>query len=365
MKGQLILEDGSVYKGNLFGAVNPAEAVTGEVVFNTSMTGYQEILTDPSYAGQIVTLTFPLVGNYGTSPVFSESDKIWAKALIVKENYMTENNGFKALNDFLKDHKVTGISGIDTRSLTRHIRSCGTMRGYIKAGSEYDCDVLREHQDIKAKDDENLVAQVTTRKIYRLPGKGPRVVVMDFGVKKDILRQLQIKGADVVVVPAFSEARDIFSLNPDGILLSNGPGDPAHVPGIVATIKKLLGRVPIFGICLGHQLLALAFGAETYKLKFGHRGANHPVMDLETGKTYMTSQNHGYAVKEKDLRRLGLVVTHKNLNDGTVEGLRHRYLHAFSVQFHPEASPGPQDSGELFEEFYDMIIKKKHEEQVI
>ncbi|HHW01472.1 MAG TPA: glutamine-hydrolyzing carbamoyl-phosphate synthase small subunit [Thermoanaerobacterales bacterium] len=364
MKGQLILEDGSIYKGNLFGAVNPAGAITGEVVFNTSMTGYQEILTDPSYAGQIITLTFPLIGNYGTSPVFSESDKIWAKALIVRENYVSEDVGFQKLDVFLKEQNVTGISGIDTRSLTRHIRSHGTMRGLIKIESN-NGDISCGCSDIKAEDDGNLVAQVTTRHVYRLPGKGPRVLVMDFGVKKDILRQLRLKGADVVVVPAFFDAKDIFSLKPDGILLSNGPGDPARVPGIVSTIKKLLGRVPIFGICLGHQLLALALGAETYKLKFGHRGANHPVVDLETGKTCMTSQNHGYAVREKDLKRLGLVITHKNLNDGTVEGLRHRYLPAFSVQFHPEAAPGPSDSNGIFDEFFDMMIKRRQREQAI
>jgi len=363
LNGQLILEDGSIYKGNIFGVADQVETITGEVVFNTSMTGYQEILTDPSYAGQIVVLTYPLIGNYSTSPAFSESDKIWAKALIVRENYMPAQNGFFALDSLLKKHETVGISGIDTRSLTRHIRSYGTMRGYIQIAGEHG-HAIPKHRDM-LQDGKNPVMLVTTGHTYRMPGQGPRVVVMDFGAKKDILRQLKLMDADVIVVPASSDARFIFSLKPDGILLSNGPGDPAGVPGIVATVKKLLGRVPIFGICLGHQLLALALGAETYKLKFGHRGANHPVMDLETGKTFMTSQNHGYAVKEKDLRRLGLVVTHKNLNDGTVEGLRHRYLPAFSVQFHPEASPGPLDSAGLFEEFFDMMLRKKHEEQAI
>jgi len=363
LNGQLILEDGSIYKGNVFGAVDRGQTITGEVVFNTGMTGYQEILTDPSYAGQIVALTYPLIGNYGTSPAFSESDKIWAKALIVRENYMPAQKSFIALDDLLKKHGTVGISEIDTRSLTRHIRSHGAMRGYVQIAGGHG-HALHGCQDMP-QDVGNQVMRVTTGHTYRIPGRGPRVVVMDFGTKKDILKHLNMMGADVIAVPAYSDARFIFSLKPDGILLSNGPGDPADVPEIVATVKKLLGRVPVFGICLGHQLLALALGAETYKLKFGHRGANHPVMDLETGKTFMTSQNHGYAVKEKDLRRLGLVVTHKNLNDGTVEGLRHRYLPAFSVQFHPEASPGPLDSTGLFEEFFDMMLRKKHEEQVI
>lgn len=363
MDGRLVLEDGSVYEGKIFGAVDCAKAVTGEVVFNTGMTGYQEILTDPSYAGQMVVLTYPLIGNYGISPVFSESGRIWARALIVRESYFTDRKSFALLDDFLKKYKVAGISDIDTRSLTKRIRSHGTMKGYIQTeglrGSS------TEELQNTLEEEGSLVKQVTTERTYRLPGKGPRVVVMDFGVKKDILKRLNFLGADVMVVPAYSDAKYVFSLRPDGILLSNGPGDPADVPEIVATVKKLLGRVPIFGICLGHQLLALALGAETYKLKFGHRGANHPVVDIETGKTIMTSQNHGYAVREKDLRRLGLVVTHKNLNDGTVEGLRHRYLPAFSVQFHPEASPGPLDSSHLFEEFFEMMLRKKAEEQAI
>jgi carbamoyl-phosphate synthase small subunit len=363
LNGRLVLEDGSVYQGKLFGAADCEEAVTGEVVFNTGMTGYQEILTDPSYAGQMVVLTYPLIGNYGISQVFSESDRIWAKALIVRENYFSNRKSFVFLDGFLKKHKVVGISDIDTRSLTKRIRSCGTMKGYIqKDGMRGSCE--QKTQDAPERG-ESLVRLVTTERTYRMPGQGPRVVVMDFGVKKDILKRLSFLGADVIVVPAYSDAKYIFSLKPDGILLSNGPGDPADVPEIVATVKKLLGRVPIFGICLGHQLLALALGAETYKLKFGHRGANHPVADVETGKTIMTSQNHGYAVREKDLRRLGLVVTHKNLNDGTVEGLRHRFLPAFSVQFHPEASPGPIDSSSLFEEFFAMMFRKKAEERAI
>ncbi|MDI3480692.1 MAG: carbamoyl-phosphate synthase small subunit [Tepidanaerobacteraceae bacterium] len=363
MDGRLVLEDGSVFEGKIFGDVDCARAVTGEVVFNTGMTGYQEILTDPSYAGQMVVLTYPLIGNYGISKFFSESNKIWAKALIVRESYFTDRKNFSLLDDFLKKHKVVGISEIDTRRLTKRIRSYGTMNGYIQAEGMRGAST--EEPWDKTKEKVSLVQQVTTEHTYRLPGKGPRVVVMDFGVKKDILKRLNYLGADVMVVPAYSDAKYIYSLRPDGILLSNGPGDPQDVPEIVATVKKLLGRVPIFGICLGHQLLALALGAETYKLKFGHRGANHPVIDVETGRTIMTSQNHGYAVREKDLRRLGLVVTHKNLNDGTVEGLRHRYLPAFSVQFHPEASPGPMDSTHLFEEFFEMMFKRKAEEQAI
>jgi len=350
----LVLENGSVYEGVAFGS---EKASIGEVVFNTGMTGYQEVLSDPSYCGQLVTMTYPLIGNYGINRDDFESIEPAAKGLIIRElaeipsNFRSE----RSLNELFIQKGIPGITEVDTRRLTREIRNYGTIKGYFtEAGAELDKEaVLAELSQTQLPTDQ--VATVSAKRSYASPGRGKRVVLVDYGMKHGILRELNRRDCDVVVVPYHASAEEVLSLNPDGIMLSNGPGDPKDVPEAIELLNGVLGKVPVFGICLGHQLLALSCGGDTFKLKFGHRGGNHPVKSLVTGKTFLTSQNHGYAVDPHSLADTGLEVTEIALNDGTVEGLRHTEYPAFSAQYHPEASPGPEDSNFLFNEFIDMM----------
>jgi carbamoyl-phosphate synthase small subunit len=362
----LALRDGALYEGWSFGAGGEAR---GEIVFNTGMTGYQEVLTDPSYKGQIVCMTYPLIGNYGVNLEDNESSKLHVEGFVVKE-YSTYPSNWRSkvgLEALLKTHGIVGIQGIDTRSLTRHIRDHGEQEAIIST-EDLDPESLvakaREHPGLKGRD---MVKEVTCRRPHPWDstGKmaGPHVVVYDCGVKYNSLRSLALLGFKVTVVPASTSPQEVLSLSPDGILVSNGPGDPEGVSYMVDNLKQLLGKRPIMGICLGHQLLALALGLKTYKLKFGHHGSNHPVMDLSTRKVEITTQNHCFAVEGWEGWRntpYGPVeVTHINLNDRSVEGLRLKELHVFSVQYHPEASPGPHDAGYLFERFVKIIKKEK------
>jgi carbamoyl-phosphate synthase small subunit len=356
MKRQLILEDGTVFIGEGFGSEKDS---IGEVVFNTGMTGYQEVLSDPSYCGQIVTMTYPLIGNYGINRDDFESIHPAIRGFIVKE-VCNEPSNFRSqltLDEYFKAKDIPGIAGVDTRKLTRIIREYGTLKGAI-------CGIEANVHDIvsylkKTELPRDQVKQVSTKTPYRSPGRGYRVVLVDFGMKHGILRELNRRNCDVIVVPYHSTAEEILRLNPDGIMLSNGPGDPKDVPEAVAMIQGILGKVPLFGICLGHQLFALACGADTEKMKYGHRGSNHPVKHLETGKVMITSQNHGYAVNPSSIENTRLQVTHIALNDGTIEGLRHLDVPAFTVQYHPEASPGPEDANKLFDDFLTMIETSK------
>ncbi|MHC6180395.1 glutamine-hydrolyzing carbamoyl-phosphate synthase small subunit [Clostridium sp. JNZ X4-2] len=351
MNSILYLEDGTVFMGKAMGKPG---ITTGELVFNTSMTGYQEILTDPSYRGQIITMCYPYIGNYGINYNFSQSNEIQAKGIVIKNmynntsHYLSENS----FENFLKENKIVGIRGIDTRSITKKIRSAGTMQCVI-------CDENRSINEIKdilnSHEDKNLVAQVSTKSIVHIKGSGPKVAFLDFGTKNNIIENLKIRNCDITIFPYNSSYEAIMNINPDGILLSNGPGDPKDLGNIMNNIKKLIGTVPIFGICLGHQLLSLAFGGDTYKMKFGHRGGNHGVYDITLDKAFITSQNHGYAVKRESLNESDIEITHVNLNDNTVEGIRHKKLPVFSVQFHPEASPGPTDSEYLFDKFLQLM----------
>lgn len=357
MKGRLILEDGSEFDGTLLNDGKTA----GEVVFNTGMTGYQEILTDPSYCSQIVTLTYPMVGNYGTAAVSMQSRKSFVGGFVIGE-LCEEGSSWQdemSLADFLAKEDIPCLYGVDTRAVTRKIRSAGTMKGVI-VPEDADREEIDALLALPIKRD--VVQEVTTKEIYAVEAgepEGPHVVCMDFGVKRNILDSLHRMGCRLTVVPARTKAEEILAMDPDGIFLSNGPGDPKDVMDVVEEIKKLLREKPVFGICLGHQLLALAFGADTYKLKFGHRGSNQPVKNLETGRVHISSQNHGYAVDEKSLENLPLEITHISVNDGTVEGMRHKSLPVFSVQYHPEASPGPDDNRYLFREFWDLLTKEE------
>ncbi len=353
MKAYLILEDGTVFTGVSIGS---AREVISEIVFNTSMTGYLEVLTDPSYAGQAVVMTYPLIGNYGICREDMESVKPWPDGYIVRElsrmpsNFRSEDT----IQHFLEENDIPGICGIDTRALTKILREKGTMNGMI---------TTKEYQDLSepiARMKEYCVTGVvkatTTKETYMLPGEGKKVALLDLGAKRNIARSLNERGCQVTVYPADTPAEEILASNPDGIMLSNGPGDPAENVEIIREIRKLYeSNVPIFAICLGHQLMALATGASTYKLKYGHRGGNHPVKDLETGRVYISSQNHGYAVDAESLDPNVAKPAFVNVNDGTNEGLKYVGKNIFTVQYHPEACPGPQDSSYLFDRFLKMM----------
>jgi carbamoyl-phosphate synthase small subunit len=373
MEAVLALEDGRLFRGRGHGA--SAERF-GEVVFNTSISGYQEILTDPSYAGQIVTLTYPHIGNYGTNPLDSESPRPYAEGLVVRELSQLASNwrSVKEAADYLADFGIPIISDIDTRALVLHLRKHGAMRGVL---STVDSDAPSLVAKAKASPsmvglDLASVVTTPTRYDWSEPSKNIsqgaaaekqsarfRVVAYDFGIKQNILRKLVDAGCSVTVVPARTAAKDVLALKPDGVFLSNGPGDPEPVDYAARTVRGLMGRVPVFGICLGHQIIGLALGGKTYKLKFGHHGGNHPVLNLETNKVEITAQNHGFAVDPDSLKASEVVLTHRNLNDDTLEGLRHRTLPLFSVQYHPEASPGPHDSAYLFGKFARMMDEFK------
>ena len=353
----LVLEDGTAFKGRAVGAEGEA---FGEVVFNTAMTGYQEVLTDPSYTGQLVTMTYPHIGNYGVTEEDAESRRTWLAGFILRELSPIASNfrSQEALDAYLIRQQVVAIDGVDTRALTLTLRQQGSMKGAIST-TEPDPQKLlarvRTAPDIVGVD---LVKQVTCAAPYDWPMTGlpsAEVVVMDFGVKHNILRELARRGARVTVVPAATPAADILARKPDGILLSNGPGDPAAVTYAIETIRQLLGRAPILGICLGHQLLGHAYGGETMKLKFGHHGSNHPVQDVATGNVAITTQNHNFAVRLDSIPGGAARITHTNLNDGTVEGMRHKTLPIVSLQYHPEAAPGPHDARYLFDQFFDVM----------
>ena len=371
-KAILVLEDGSVYEGHSFGAETTAY---GEVVFSTSMTGYQEMLTDPSYAGQILVPTYPLIGNYGINESDFESKQIQVRGFAVRE-YCSQPSHWQStrtLHEFLLAYGIPGISGIDTRALTRRLRSSGGMMGILSSEMSIE-DALKELKSLPSYDSVNFVHQVSTEKAYAWQSNAPatvtlpslslrgasatkqslKILVIDYGLKYNILRILSQLGCQASAVPCTAPAEDVLALNPDGIVLSPGPGDPALLDDITDTVRELIGRKPIMGICLGHQLIGKALGAQTFKLKFGHRGGNHPVKDLATGRVYITAQNHGYAI-DADTLNGGLEVSHINLNDGTVEGLRHRDLPILSIQYHSEASPGPLDNMYLFERFLEMV----------
>ncbi|MBU0905537.1 MAG: carbamoyl phosphate synthase small subunit [Planococcaceae bacterium] len=354
MKRSLILETGDVFTGLAFGSEKES---AGEVVFTTGMTGYQETLSDPSYCGQIVTMTYPLIGNYGINRDDFESIEPAIKGMVVRELADMPSNfrSDASLNELFLLKEIPGIQGVDTRKLTRIIREYGSVKGYFtEAGVEVNVEeIVAKLKQTTFPTDQ--VKQVSTKRPYPSPGRGKRVVLVDFGMKHGILRELNKRNCDVVVVPYNTTAEEIMAIYPDGIMLSNGPGDPKDVPEAINMLKEIIGKIPVFGICLGHQLFALASGGDTFKLKFGHRGANHPVKDLKTGRTELTSQNHGYTVDPESLVKTRLEVTHVALNDGTVEGLKHLDLPAFTVQYHPEASPGPEDSNHLFDQFIELM----------
>lgn len=362
----LALADGTVYAGSAIGAEIETH---GEVVFNTSMTGYQEILTDPSYKRQIVAMTYPHIGNYGINSDDIESSRPHVSGFIVKElsRYTSNWRSQKTLDSYLKENNIAGIQGIDTRALTRRLREKGSQMGLLSCTENDPSLLVSRVKSMPGLTGIDLVSEVTGDKIYKWPYDQDRthysslstrfsVVVYDFGVKWNIIRSLAEIGCDVTVVPASTPAEDILGMNPDGVLLSNGPGDPEAVTYAIANVRRLIGRKPVFGICLGHQILGLALGGKTYKLKFGHHGGNQPVMDLSTRKVEITAQNHNFAVDIDSIGR-DVELTHVNLNDQTVEGMRHRRHPVFSVQYHPEASPGPHDSGYLFKRFLEMMGK--------
>lgn len=356
MQARLLLEDGTLFTGKGFGSEGDS---VGEVVFNTGMTGYQEVLSDPSYCGQIVTMTYPLIGNYGMARDDFESIRPFIHGFVVREHEVVPSNwrAEYSLDSLLKEYGIIGISDIDTRMLTRRIRHHGVMKAMLTTSTKSVAELMEQLTGSSLMNDQ--VSRVSTKSVFSIPGPKERVVLVDFGSKSGILRDLVKRDCDVVVVPHDTTAEQIRRLGPDGILLSNGPGDPKDVPHAVSMIADLLGEFPIFGICLGHQLFALACGADTDKLKFGHRGGNHPVKALQSNRCYITSQNHGYTVKDESIANTELEVTHINNNDGTIEGLKHTKYPAFSVQYHPEASPGPFDSSYLFDDFIQQIRQFK------
>ncbi|MDY5576931.1 MAG: carbamoyl phosphate synthase small subunit [Lachnospiraceae bacterium] len=357
MKAFLILEDGHVFEGTSIGS---KKEIISEIVFNTSMTGYLEVLTDPSYTGQAVCMTYPLIGNYGICYSDMESKRPWPDGYIVRElsripsNFRSEGT----IQDFLEKNDIPGIAGIDTRTLTKILREKGTMNGMITTNENYNLDeIIPKLKEYVVRD---AVKRSTCSEPSNLEGDGFKVALMDFGAKNNIAKSLNDRGCDVTIYPAFTPAEEILATNPDGIMLSNGPGDPKECVSIIEELKKLYASdVPIFAICLGHQLMALATGADTHKMKYGHRGANHPVKDLKSGRVYISSQNHGYVVDEStinpDIAEVGFI----NVNDKTVEGLRYKNKDIFTVQFHPEACPGPQDSNVLFNEFITMMESRR------
>ena len=352
MRAFLILEDGTVFAGESIGSTRE---VISEIVFNTSMTGYLEVLTDPSYAGQAVVMTYPLIGNYGITPDM-ESERPWVDGYIVRELSRIPSN-FRCegtIQDFLKEHDIPGICGIDTRALTKILRDKGTMNGMITTDEDYDLDAILPR--LAAYTTGDVVSKVTCAAPKVLPGDGKRVALLDLGAKRNIAKSLNDRGCEVTIYPADTPAETILAGNPDGIMLSNGPGDPKECTEVIKEIKKLYDSdVPIFAICLGHQLMALATGADTHKMKYGHRGGNHPVKDLSTGRVYISSQNHGYVVDVDKLDPSIATPAFVNVNDGTNEGLKYTGKNIFTVQFHPEACPGPQDSGYLFDRFIEMM----------
>ena len=353
----LILEDGTVFSGQSIGA--PREVIS-EIVFNTSMTGYLEVLTDPSYAGQAVVMTYPLIGNYGICYEDMESDRHWLDAFIVRElsripsNFRSEDT----IQNFLLKYDIPGIAGIDTRALTKILREKGTMNGCITTDEHYQIDDILPK--LKAYTTGKVVEKVTCKEKYVLEGDGPKVALLDLGAKRNIARSLNERGCEVTVYPALTSAEEILAANPDGIMLSNGPGDPKECTSVIEEIRKLYASdIPIFAICLGHQLMALANGADTHKMKYGHRGGNHPVRDLSDGRVYISSQNHGYVVDTDNLDPSVAVPAFENVNDGTNEGLSYTGKNIFTVQYHPEACPGPRDSAYLFDRFMKMMEESK------
>jgi carbamoyl-phosphate synthase small subunit len=370
MEAMLALEDGTVFRGRGHGARSER---AGEVVFNTSLCGYQEILTDPSYAGQIVVLTYPHIGNYGTNPLDCESVRPYAEGLVVRELSELASNWRSAeqADEFLEQFGIPAISEIDTRALVRRLRQSGAMRGMLSSLDLDEGSLVAKAKDSPSMVGLDLASRVTTA--FRYPWNEPskdisdvgtsmpaprfHVVAYDYGIKHNILRRLVDSGCRVTVMPAHSPARDVLALQPDGVFLSNGPGDPEPLHYAASSVRELMGRVPVFGICLGHQIIGLALGGKTYKLRFGHHGGNHPVLNLETQKVEITAHNHGFAVDPDSLKSSDVVFTHMNLNDQTLEGMRHKSLPLFSVQYHPEASPGPHDSRYLFGQFVDMMEK--------
>jgi carbamoyl-phosphate synthase small subunit len=368
MKALVALEDGRIFEGRSFTGAGEA---MGEIVFNTGMTGYQEILTDPSYNGQIVTMTCPLIGNYGVNEEDMESSSVHPDAFLIKE-YSDIPSNCRAtgnLADFLKSRNILGVEGLDTRALTRHIREAGALKGIVSTSDLDPKSLVNKAKAWSGLVGRDMVSAVTCKAPYGWSDNGPlpgsnfsgtpvgkyKIVAVDFGLKYNQLRLLKNRGCQIQVVPAQTSASEIMAMQPDGIFLTNGPGDPAGVPGVVDTVRELLGQKPIFGICLGHQILGLAYGGSTYKLKFGHRGSNQPVKDLATDKIEITAQNHGFCVDFDSLNHDEVELTHLNLNDNSVEGMRHKKYPVFSVQYHPENAPGPHDSLYLFDRFIEMM----------
>jgi carbamoyl-phosphate synthase small subunit len=378
MRALLALEDGRIFEGESFGAT---VTCVGEICFNTSMTGYQEVLTDPSYRGQIVAMTYPLIGNYGTNATDQESTQPHVRGFVIEELSEAPSNwrAEESLDDYLRRWEIPGLQGVDTRALTRHLRTRGAMKACLTTEITSHEEAVRRAVDGEGVVGMDYVREVTTPNVFQwdpedqlsrqwtlqtgdqapqLPPVRHRIVAFDYGMKRNILRSLRQRGFGVTVVPATTTADEVLALNPDGVFLSNGPGDPEALPYVHESVRGLIGRKPIFGICLGHQVLGFAYGGRTFKLKFGHRGGNQPVKDLRSGKVAITAQNHGFAVDPESLPK-EIEVTHINLNDGTVEGMRHKELPIFSVQYHPEAAPGPHDASYFFQQFAELIDREK------